>query len=98
MNALIYILHSQKLQRFYTGSTQLGTSERLEMHLTKYYGNNKFTARADDWTLVLSIECANNKQAQAIERHIKNMKSAKYINNLKTYPEIIQKLLGKYKN
>jgi putative endonuclease len=31
-----------------------------------------------------------------IEQHIKKMKSKVYIQNLKRYPEILQKLINKY--
>ena len=91
-----YILYSQKLDRFYIGSTFLRPEERLHSHLTDYYGKTKFTAKAKDWTLFLSIDCHSIEQAQRIEHHIKRMKSKKYIQNLKTYPEISIKLLAKY--
>ena len=97
MTYTVYILHSSKLNRFYTGSSELAASERLELHHKKYYGGNKFTAKADDWKLFMTIECSNKSQALAIEKHIKKMKSSKYINNLKQYPEMIDKLLDKYK-
>ena len=97
MAHIVYILHSSKLNRFYTGSSELAASERLELHLNKYYGNNKFSAKADDWKLFLAIDCSNKPQALAIEKHIKKMKSSKYITNLKQYPEMIAKLLDTYK-
>ena len=49
-----------------------------------------------DWVLVFKILCVNKKQAMLIEKHIKSMKSRKYIENLIKYPEISQKLLEKY--
>ena len=97
MAHIVYILHSSKLNRFYTGSSELEASERLVLHLNKYYGDNKYTSKADDWKLFLTIECSNKPQALAIEKHIKKMKSSKYINNLKQYPEMIDKLLDTYK-
>jgi putative endonuclease len=36
------------------------------------------------------------EQAHKIENHIKKMKSKKYIENLKKYPEISLRLLQKY--
>ncbi|WP_258097725.1 GIY-YIG nuclease family protein [Marinoscillum pacificum] len=97
MTYIVYILHSSKLNKFYTGSSELAASERLELHLNKYYSNNKFSAKADDWKLFLAIDCSNKSQALAIEKHIKKMKSSKYITNLKQYPEMIAKLLDTYK-
>ena len=32
----------------------------------------------------------------AVEEHIKSMKSKKYIQNLKKYPEMVEKLKDKY--
>ena len=91
-----YILHSPSTDTFYVGSTGTSIDERIERHLNKYYGNSKFTAKFNDWVLFHSIPCNSFKQALAIERHIKNMKSKKYIKNLKLYPEITDKLLSIY--
>jgi hypothetical protein len=41
----------------------------------------------------LEFLCATFTQARRIENHIKRMKSRKYIMNLKTYPEMMEKLL-----
>jgi len=37
------------------------------------------------------------EQARKIEKQIKRMKSKKYIENLKKYPDIVKKLIEKYK-
>ena len=91
-----YILHSEYLDRFYIGATSLDPEERLENHLVKYYSEAKFTAKTNDWILFLAIPCATFAQASALESHIKSMKSKKYIQNLKQYPEMLQKLIEKY--
>ena len=96
MTAYCYILHSIKLNRFYIGSTALDVKTRIEKHLIHHYGDNKYTAKADDWELFVSIECDNLDQARSIERHIKRMKSQKYLEDLKRYPEIVGKLKSKY--
>ena len=96
-NNYCYILFSESLNRYYIGSTKLTVNERLERHLSKHYGDNKFTAKSSDWVIFMEIGCATFEQAQKIERHIKRMKSKKYINNLKSYPEIKEALLDKYK-
>ena len=91
----VYILESEILNRFYTGS-----SSNFELRKT-FHDNpeaRKFTARAKDWELFLKIDCDSKQQAISIEKHIKNMKSSKYIKNLVIYPEIIQRLKEKYKN
>ena len=91
-----YILFSRSLDRYYIGSTRLSVENRLRQHLSKIYGKNKFTAKADDWDIFLELKCSSEKQARDIEKHIKSMKSKKYIENLKVYPEIIEKLKSKY--
>ena len=90
---LVYILHSTKLDRFYIGET---ADFKIRKNFHDNALPNKFTAKAKDWTLFLTIECIEKKQALAIERHIKKMKSAVYIRNLKKYPEMKKKLLDKY--
>jgi putative endonuclease len=89
----VYILHSEKLNRFYIGYTS-DISTRLEFHKNADY--HKFTYNADDWKLMFSFECETKLQALAIEKHIKQMKSKIYILNLMKYPEMISSLKGKY--
>ena len=94
--AICYILYSQSLDRFYIGSTHDEIINRVEKHLSKIYGPKKYTAKADDWQVYLSITCKSFAQAIQLENHIKKMKSKKYIQNLKEFEEIAQKLLIKY--
>jgi putative endonuclease len=94
---LVYILHSQKTQKFYTGFTHLTAEERLEQHLNKYY-SGKFTEKITDWEIFLLIECTSDKHAMKIEKHIKKMKSSIYIRNLKKYPDMMQALIAKYQD
>ena len=96
MKYFAYILFSPANDTFYVGSTRIPMEDRLERHLTGYYGKTKFTARFDDWEVFYTISCTSYSQAVAIERHIKKMKSKKYIKNLKLYPEITDKLLAIY--
>lgn len=91
-----YILYSQKLDKYYIGSTGLQPEERLQFHLNKVYGNHKFTTQVDDWKLFISILCESKKQSIQIEKHIKRMKSRTYIANLIKHTEIIDKLKLKY--
>ena len=96
MESHVYILHSSILNQYYIGSTIIPVDLRLERHLINYYGDKKSTARAKDWILFLSIECHSKEQAQKIEKHIKKMKSKKYIENISKYPEMVHKLLERY--
>jgi putative endonuclease len=93
MNFSVYILHSQKLNRFYIGFTS-NLEKRLEFHHNAE--SHKFTSKAKDWEVYLKIECKSKGQALAIEKHIKKMKSKVYIQNLKKYSEMKIKLLDRY--
>ena len=94
MNAC-YILYTPSIDKFYVGATQEDVYIRLQKHNTKAY-DNASTAYTSDWEIFLFIECISYSQAINIERHIKRMKSKTYIKNLKSYPEMIEKLLLKY--
>ncbi len=91
----VYILYSPKIDRYYIGNTDLLPAERLNQHNDKLYPNS-FTASGIPWQLFLSFPCASRLQARRIESHIKKMKSRVYIQNLKRYPEIIDKLKIRY--
>jgi putative endonuclease len=90
----VYLLHSEKLRRFYIGFT-----EDLELRLWfhEHAEGRKFTAKAKDWKLFLVIHCESRSQGLAIEQHIKRMKSSVYIQNLKRYPEMVEKLKIQYR-
>ena len=92
--ASVYILFSKNLDRFYTGSCK-DLSYRIEQHLNKDFSKS-FTAKTDDWELFLFVDHLSYDQARLIEEHIKKMKSKTYIQNLKKYPEMLQKLTIKY--
>ena len=94
--ATVYILHSKKIDKFYTGFTTESIEQRLEKHNNNYY-ENKWTKQGQPWAVFYILECEHLKQAQSIEMHIKKMKSKKYIDNLSQYPEMGQKLLDQYK-
>ncbi len=93
--ALVYVLFSEKLNKFYIGFTT-NLDERLHFHETAE--TRKFTYNATDWIVFLTIECESKSQGLGIEKHIKSMKSKVYIYNLKSYPEMIEKLRSKYKD
>ncbi|SRX50152.1 hypothetical protein AEQU2_00621 [Aequorivita lipolytica] len=92
--AFVYILYSKSTDNFYTGSC-LDLDHRLQQHLDKTFFNS-FTKKASDWVLYFSIANLGYQQARKIEIHIKMMKSRKYIENLKKYPEMAAGLIEKY--
>jgi len=92
----IYILYSKNMDSFYVGQT-LDLQKRVEEHLSKFY-DNTYTGKTNDWILYFSIECDSRRQAILIESHIKKMKSRKYYESLKAYPDISIHLKNKYKD
>ncbi|TRO67092.1 GIY-YIG nuclease family protein [Christiangramia sabulilitoris] len=60
----LYILYSQKLNRFYTGETS-DLQARLEMHNTHHF-KKAFTKPADDWTLKLIFETNTRNEAKQL--------------------------------
>jgi putative endonuclease len=92
--ATVYILYSKTADKYYTGSTQ-NLEPRLKWHAEKKFAGS-FTAQHSDWELYFEISDIDYRRARQIESHIKRMKSRHYIQNLKKYPEMAIKLLGKY--
>ncbi len=94
MKHFVYFLHSKSANRYYIGIS-VKPEERLGKHNTGYYKSSS-TKIANGWELFWKLECDSKKQAILIEKHIKNMRNRSYYNNLVKYPEIAEKLLGKY--
>ena len=67
----IYILYSEKLDKFYIGSTE-NIQERLKKHLSNHKG---FTAKAKDWKVVYFEEFSSKTEALKREKQLKNWKS-----------------------
>lgn len=93
--ASVYILYANSLDLYYVGSCH-DLAVRLEQHSSKVF-KDSFTASADDWQLFFFLNDLDYRQAHLIETHIKKMKSRKYTENLKRFPEISQKLMARYK-
>ena len=95
MKYFVYVLFSDKLNRFYIGNTNLLVEERLNQH-NNSFNEKSFTTKGIPWVLFHSIECESRIQARKIELHLKKMKSKKYLENLKLYSEIEKKILERY--
>jgi putative endonuclease len=93
--AAVYILYSPCLSKFYTGSCR-DVFERIDQHLSDFFAG-AFTATAKDWIIYFHIDGLTYKQARSVEVHIKRMKSKKFIEDLKKYPELVEKLILLYK-
>ena len=57
-------------------------NKRLIQHNSAHFGDS-FSVKGIPWTSFLVIENLTSEQALQIEKHIKSMKSANYIRNLK---------------
>ncbi len=75
MKYFLYILKSQKADKYYTGISN-NPKRRLEFHNSLGKG---FTARYRPWEIVFLKEFANKKSALAAEKKIKSWKSKKMI-------------------
>ena len=75
----VYILHSDKLDKFYIGYTGDNLQERLRKHNSNHSG---FTGKIGDWKVVYTEEFPSKELAMKREREIKARKSRKYIEQL----------------
>ncbi len=76
--AFPYILYSNKLDKYYVGSTT-DIERRLQEHNR---GKEKFTSLGLPWVLMYKEEFSELQEARQRELYIKQMKSRKYIENL----------------
>ena len=78
MSCLLYILHSESADRFYTG-----TSPDLERRLKFHNGLGRgFTARYRPWKIVFTKEYPSRQHALAAEKKVKGWKSKLMIRRL----------------
>ena len=66
--------------------------QRIIHHNTPIDGL-KFTAKGIPWKLFLSVPCQSKEHAAKLEKLIKSKKSKIFIENLKKYPELIEKIV-----
>ena len=78
MPSYCYILFSNKLNKYYVGSTT-DIARRLEEHNR---GKEKFTKSGCPWIIVYSEIFAELSDARKRETYIKKQKSRKYIDKL----------------
>ncbi len=67
--ASVYILFSEKLNRFYIGSCK-DLEFRIEQHFNKDF-ESSFTSKTDDWEVYFCINELEYNKARMIETHIK---------------------------
>ena len=77
----VYILYSEKVNKYYTGFTSLTPLERLTYH---NYKNKSFTNQAEDWEIVHYEQFDLKKDALIREKQIKKRGAKRYLEDLKT--------------
>jgi putative endonuclease len=90
----VYVIESGLDGSIYIGKTS-DLKSRPEFHNSVEL-NKGITKRKIPWDYYFVMEVSNARIAGAIENHIKRMKSRRYIENLRKYPEIGKKLIEKY--
>jgi putative endonuclease len=75
MDFIVYIIYSQKIDRYYIGYTE-DIDNRLMQHNG---GESVFTAKANDWNIVYKEVFLTSQETQRKERIIKAKKSRKYV-------------------
>ena len=90
----VYVIQSLKDQSFYIGRTS-DLERRLKWHNSEEE-NIGVTKRKIPWQYYHIIEVSDQHVADKIERHIKRMKSRKYLKDLARYPEMSERLVEKY--
>ena len=93
MRAVVYILFSEKLSKFYIGFSE-NLQQRIEFHNSSQ--NLKWTKAGAPWNLYFLIDCSSKSQAMAIEKYIKKQKSKQYILDLKNKPDSLNNLMTKF--
>jgi putative endonuclease len=94
--ASVYILYSKSADEFYTGSSK-DVEQRFDYHNKKEFPAS-YTAKYDDWELFFTIDNLEIGSVKKVEAHIKRMKSKIYIRNLTKYPEMVEKLVARYRD
>ncbi|KQC32346.1 hypothetical protein AAU57_02635 [Nonlabens sp. YIK11] len=91
-------MYSEILKKNYIGACQASLEDRISAHNSGAYGSHRFTAKANDWKLILKLECHDYNHALRLEKKIKRMKSSTYIKNLIRYEEMREKVINETKN
>ncbi len=75
-----YIIYSERLDRFYIGSTGDELVARLRRHNANHCG---YTGKVDDWVIVYSCELESIQASRALEKKIKNRGARRFLTDNK---------------
>ena len=89
----VYILFSEKLQKFYIGQT-----DNLELRIASHNSQNNpnWTNSGKPWSLYLDIPCKTRLSATRLEKFIKRQKSKAFIISLKMDELILKSICKKH--
>ena len=82
-----YIIYSPRMNKYYIGESE-NPEVRLGLHNSHYFEDSS-TAFTDDWKLVLQLEVDSRIEAGIVERHLKSMKSKKFLTKLVSDSEFL---------
>jgi putative endonuclease len=89
----LYIIYSEKIDKHYVGET-----DNIELRLLKHNNHSyqgSFTKSSNDWKVVLSYNCTSRKQAIAVEKFIKKMKSKVFIQKIINNSSIVDDIISR---
>jgi putative endonuclease len=92
----VYIIKSQKTDHYYVGETP-NVDARIDFHNDSQKNTNS-TKRGIPWELYWKLQVEDRAIAKKIEGHIKRLKSRKYIEDIRKYKDVSEKLIVKYSN
>ena len=95
MGFLVYIIYSKSLNKFYIGYTA-DFEARLIFHNSAQ--NKIWTQKGQPWIVHQLIDQLDKAQALRIEKHLKKMKSRKYLIELKANPLTIVDLKQRFRH
>lgn len=78
MQYFVYILWSEKLQKYYVGQTA-NLEDRLARHNE---GREKFTKEGSPWQLVHMLKCEDRSAAMQLEKKIKKRGAKRFLQAL----------------
>lgn len=77
MKAFVYILYSEKLNRFYCGCTDDVDKRLAEPNA----GKGKFTRKGVPWVRIKAMEEASGAEAMRLENEIKKREIKRFLND-----------------
>ncbi|SDB62961.1 putative endonuclease [Flavobacteriaceae bacterium MAR_2010_188] len=74
---IVYILHSEKLNKYYCGQTQ-NMEHRLLQHNS---GQGNYTSKGMPWVKIIDFKCLDRAEAMSLERKIKKRGIERYLSD-----------------